>query len=171
MALHQTFQLIQLKRGTAADLVELNPLLEAGEIIIELDTGRFKIGNGELYWLQLPYANSSSGYSSVVALSDVIGLQTALNNKQPAGDYALNSDPRLTDARTPVAHTHTIADVAGLDEALDQKQPIGDYAFFVDPPASASSSGVTGAVARDTNFFYVCVAPNTWMRAALSTWT
>jgi hypothetical protein len=36
-------------------------------------------------------------------------------------NFVLNSDPRLSDARTPVAHTHDMADVTGLGLALDAK--------------------------------------------------
>ena len=57
---------------------------------------------------------------------------------QPVGDYAAGThahsqyvettDPRLTDARTPTAHDHTIGDVTGLQAELDGKQPAGSYA-------------------------------------------
>lgn len=35
------------------------------------------------------------------------------------GNYVLSTDPRLTDARVPLAHTHVVGDVAGLQAALD----------------------------------------------------
>lgn len=38
------------------------------------------------------------------------------------------------------------------------------------PPATSSSTGVTGDIATDANFIYVCVATNTWKRSALSSW-
>jgi hypothetical protein len=37
-------------------------------------------------------------------------------------------------------------------------------------PASATATGTVGTIAWDTNFVYVCVATNTWKRAALTTW-
>lgn len=37
-------------------------------------------------------------------------------------------------------------------------------------PATASSTGRKGAVAFDENYFYVCVATNTWKRTSLATW-
>lgn len=56
----------------------------------------------------------------------------------------------------------------------------GDYVGFnavaqgesasANVPASASASGVSGQVAYDSNYIYVCVATNTWKRAALTTW-
>lgn len=38
------------------------------------------------------------------------------------------------------------------------------------PPATAASTGTTGQIEWDANYVYVCVATNTWKRAALSTW-
>ena len=37
-------------------------------------------------------------------------------------------------------------------------------------PANASSTGVAGQIAYDSNSVYVCVATNTWKKVALSTW-
>ena len=39
-----------------------------------------------------------------------------------------------------------------------------------DAPSTSTSAGVPGQIAGDANFMYFCVAPNTWKRAALSTW-
>lgn len=39
------------------------------------------------------------------------------------------------------------------------------------PPATASSNGTPGAISFDSDYLYVCVANNTWKRAALSTWS
>jgi hypothetical protein len=164
-------QLIQLKRGNAADLLELNPAMAEGEIIIELDTGRIKVGNGALTWNELPYATDGFEYTAVVNIEAVAGLRAELDDKQPAGDYALDTDPRLENTRDPNPHGHAISDVAGLQDALDLRQPAGNYAELTTPPASATSSGVPGSFAYNSSFFYVCVAPNTWVRAALATWS
>ena len=37
-------------------------------------------------------------------------------------------------------------------------------------PASPSAAGTQGQAAWDSSYIYVCVAANTWKRAALSTW-
>jgi len=57
---------IQLRRDTAANWVSSNPTLRAGEIGIETDTLKFKIGNGSSTWTQITaYANvTPSGLSS-----------------------------------------------------------------------------------------------------------
>ena len=37
-------------------------------------------------------------------------------------------------------------------------------------PASATAAGEAGTVCWDADYVYICVATNTWKRAALSTW-
>ena len=70
-------------------------------------------------------------------ISNIAGLQTELNGKEPAfskntgfntnfgstaGTVCQGNDSRLSDARTPTAHGHVIEDVTGLQTALDGKQ-------------------------------------------------
>lgn len=38
------------------------------------------------------------------------------------------------------------------------------------PPASTGSTGTAGTITYDASYIYVCVANNSWKRAALSTW-
>ena len=66
---------IQLRRDTAANWTSVNPTLRAGEIGIETDTLKFKIGNGSAW-------NATSGYANVTPS----GLTNSL------GDYILVSD-------------------------------------------------------------------------------
>jgi len=37
-------------------------------------------------------------------------------------------------------------------------------------PATSSAAGVAGTIQYDANYIYVCVATNTWKRAAITTW-
>lgn len=46
----------------------------------------------------------------------------------------------------------------------------GGGTSWVTAPASATASGTAGQMAYDGSFFYVCTAPSTWVRTALSTW-
>jgi hypothetical protein len=127
-------QLIQLKRGTAVALFSLDPPLEAGEIIVELDTGKFKIGDGLRSWSALPYSNTVNSLD----ISTIVGLQQALDSKQPGGLYIVEGDARLSDERLPLAHTHAIGHVVDLQAALDAKQPVGSYITTTDPRLSDS---------------------------------
>jgi hypothetical protein len=53
---------IQLRRDLAANWISANPVLRAGEIGIETDTLKFKIGTGATW-------NSTSGYANVTPSS------------------------------------------------------------------------------------------------------
>jgi hypothetical protein len=59
---------IQLRRDTAANWTSVNPILAQGEIGVETDTQKFKIGTGSTYWNALVYANAASGIALIVAL-------------------------------------------------------------------------------------------------------
>jgi len=46
----------------------------------------------------------------------------------------------------------------------------GPLALDSAAPATATSSGNTGQITWDSGYVYVCVAPNTWKRAQLTSW-
>jgi hypothetical protein len=50
---------IQFRRGTAAQWANKNPLLAQGEPGVELDTEKFKVGDGVTLWNSLPYGGLS----------------------------------------------------------------------------------------------------------------
>jgi len=50
------FKVLQLRRDSAANWTSNNPTLSAGEIGVEIDTGKFKIGTGAAAWAALGYA-------------------------------------------------------------------------------------------------------------------
>ena len=55
---------IQLFRGTATDLASTNPVLLAGELAVETDTGRIKAGNGTSAYNSLEYTDKPHGLAS-----------------------------------------------------------------------------------------------------------
>jgi hypothetical protein len=46
---------VQFRRGNAADWTTQNPVLASAELGVELDTGKFKIGDGVTAWASLGY--------------------------------------------------------------------------------------------------------------------
>jgi len=68
------------------------------------------------------------------SVSDISGLQTSLDGKQPSGSYA------------SLSHTHSIANVSGLQTALDGKQPSGSYAALSHNHVIADVSGLQTAL-------------------------
>jgi len=55
---------------------------------------------------------------------------------------------------------------AGVSGVLSWSAPLASAA-----PASATSAGMTGQIAFDATHIYVCIAPATWVRATLATWS
>ena len=55
---------IQLRRGTAAQWISANPVLAAGEIGTETDTGKLKVGDGTSAWSALAYIQGEGSSSS-----------------------------------------------------------------------------------------------------------
>lgn len=46
---------LTFRRDTAARWNSINPILQEGELALEIDTGKMKIGDGEKNWTELPY--------------------------------------------------------------------------------------------------------------------
>ena len=83
--------------------------------------------------------HQSEQNTSAHEVSNISGLQAALNEKEymfskntafnrnfgtTSGTVCQGNDSRLSDARTPTAHTHIISDVSGLQTTLNSKQNI-----------------------------------------------
>jgi hypothetical protein len=62
--------LIQVRRGTAAQWITADPTLSVGEIGFESDTNKFKIGNGTDEWVVLRYAGGGGVEVSETAPED-----------------------------------------------------------------------------------------------------
>ena len=62
---------IQLRRDTLTNWSTNNPTLAEGEMGLEKDTGRWKVGNGLDTWNALPYSNAQASESNPLALGIV----------------------------------------------------------------------------------------------------
>lgn len=113
---------IQIRRGTATQWTSANPTLSAGEFGLETNTGKVKLGNGTTAWTSLAYfgnlealdnvgdvviTSAATGQvlqfdgtnwvNSAVVISEVTGLQTAL------------------DGKASTSHTHGMADLTAFE--------------------------------------------------------
>jgi hypothetical protein len=82
---------IQHRRGTAAQWDSADPVLDAGEIGFETDTGKFKIGDNVTEWTELPYAavtsdELESSVGDYIPLADI---------DEPGGVPSLDSNSNL----------------------------------------------------------------------------
>ena len=62
---------IQLRRGSSSEWYFVNPVIADGEIALESDTHKYKVGDGVTRWNQLPYG----GTQGVQGLQGLQGLQ------------------------------------------------------------------------------------------------
>lgn len=69
---------IQLRRDTAANWTSSNPILADGEIGLERDTDKFKVGNGVDNWATRPYGG-------VVGPQGIQGIQGIQGDTGPTG--------------------------------------------------------------------------------------
>jgi hypothetical protein len=75
---------IQFRRDTSANWTSVNPILSQGELGLETDTGKYKIGNGSTAWNSLSYG----------ALSGAVGaldLTPTTDPSPPASNLTLYS--------------------------------------------------------------------------------
>jgi hypothetical protein len=108
------------RRGTAAALAAANETPAAGQIIVETDTNRLKVGDGVTPWNSLGYINND------IVIGDVTGLQAALDGKAALSHtHTVSAITDLTATLTagyaPLVHQHEVSAVTGLQSALDGK--------------------------------------------------
>lgn len=73
---------IKLRRGTATQWATTNPILAEGEVGLETNTRKFKVGDGVTAWNSLTYwGGSGSGASAFVDLTDVPNSYTGQGGK------------------------------------------------------------------------------------------
>ncbi len=115
---------MQQRKGTAAQWISTNsgngPVLNAGEIGFEIDTNKFKIGDGINHWVDLNYFIDGEGaLAEVTALID--GAPAALNTLNELA-AAINDDPaffttiatNLSNHQADTTDIHGIADTSLL---------------------------------------------------------
>jgi len=75
---------MQQRRGTAAEWTSADPVLAAGEIGYETDTGRFKFGDGATAWSSIEYFSSANDIidGAPAALDTLNELAAALNDDE-----------------------------------------------------------------------------------------
>jgi len=90
---------MQQRRGTATQWTSANPILAAGEIGFETDTGKFKMGNGSSAWSALSYFTDSSDFdtASIEATIDS-KVADAVNDLVAGAPAALNTLNELAEA-------------------------------------------------------------------------
>ena len=102
--------LIQHRRDTQSNWTAVNPTLASGEIGVETDTNKFKIGDGTTVWSALAYQGGSSGADTLDGLSDVV-ITSADNGDILAYDSATSNWKNVTPAAAAADTLDGLSDV------------------------------------------------------------
>ena len=127
---------IQFRRGLASEWTSADPLLSEGEIGLELDTGKWKIGDGVTSW-------NSLGYASQNTIADVDGLQAALDEKAPLASPTLTGTPAAPTA-PKATNTTQLATTAHV------KSVVADYAPLASPALTGTPTAPTAPASTDS---------------------
>ena len=118
---------IQVRRGTAAEWTAANPTLAAGEMGVETDTRKIKVGTGSTAWTSLAYiASDAPGITEIAqdaidtALSMGAGLTKSYNDG--TNTISLNIDSSVVALKSYVDDQ-----ITGLDNAA-----AADYVLLAD---------------------------------------
>jgi hypothetical protein len=90
----------------------------------------------------------------------------------------------MADYSKKLSELPTAANVASTDRVLVLRDPAGSpssrtitvanlalgLTFSNSVPSTSNSTGTAGTIRYNDTYLYVCVANNTWKRAALTTW-
>ena len=145
---------IQLRRDTASNWTGTNPILNAGEIGYETDTGKAKIGDGTGAWTTLAYRIYTPAFSDLTSTPTTIGgygITDAFD-----GAYAsLTGKPTLFDgAFTSLTGKPTTISGYGITDAFDGayssltgKPTLFDGVFssLTSKPTTIAGYGITDA--------------------------
>jgi hypothetical protein len=112
---------MQQRRGTAAQWTAADPILAAGEIGFETDTGKFKIGNGSSIWSALSYFADSQDFSSAnVVMNSEKGSANGVAPLNADGLIPLAYMAKLIEGTS--VNLDTFAEVATAIEALQEHE-------------------------------------------------
>lgn len=136
---------IQLRRDTAANWTSSNPTLRAGEVGIETDTLKFKIGNGTSTWTQITaYANVTpssltTSLASYIESGD-LGQPSGPAQLSASGDLLVPENSILMWNAATYDYTTTLtATEPTADRTITFKDGSGTVAFTTDVPSNTDS--------------------------------
>jgi len=115
--------------------------------------------------------NIQCGGKSMIKMSEQPSSQdiVTINNATSGVDFRVKGDDDNNLLRCDAS-----ADKVGIGTSVPTtKLDINDESLRLratKTPSSASDTGDVGTICWDTDYIYVCVADNTWKRAALTTW-
>ena len=110
--------------------------------------------------------SDGTGYGALILYASLAGTDTPI--VEVFGDGVNTGVRPLTDASRDLGDTtHRFRRGYFSESVAVGGNPVG---VKVAVPASATAPGSVGQWAADSTYLYVCIAANTWVRSALTTW-
>lgn len=107
------FGTLLFKRGTKADLAAMEEIIQSGEPVYEIDTGRIKIGDGKTKYVDLQYIGGGGGDEEIDALIDKVNnFLNGADISQEAIDTLIEIQTQFNNSETKV--TDVIKEIATL---------------------------------------------------------
>ena len=112
---------LQNRRDTAANWTANNPTLAAGELGLETDTAKFKMGNGSTAWNSLSYAytagaqgtTGTTGSQGTTGIQGTTGLQGTTGAQGTTGTQGITGTQGLTGTQGTQGLQGTTGNVGG----------------------------------------------------------
>ena len=130
---------VQLRRGTAAQWASINPVLGEGELCAELDTQKFKIGNGVSAWNSLPYSSGPTGPTGAQGVQGNDGNFGGASFDYTFDTSVVDSDPGPGKLKFNNASLN-VATILRIDDLDDTSSDIQEYVRGINN-SSASIKG------------------------------
>jgi hypothetical protein len=131
---------IQLRRDTSANWTSISPILSAGEIGYETNTGKLKIGNGSSVWSALDYFETDlSEYLTASSASTTYLTEASASTNYATKTYADNAVAAIVDSAPSTLNT--------LNELA---AALGDDANFASTVATSLGNKLDSSTASST---------------------
>ena len=118
---------IQVRRGTASEWTSANPTLAAGELGVETDTRKIKVGTGSTAWTSLSYiASDAPGITEIAqdAIDQALSMGSGLTKSYNDGTNTISLG---IDSTVVALKSYVDDQITGLDNAA-----AADYVLLAD---------------------------------------
>jgi hypothetical protein len=158
-------------------------ILQTQVLRVQRSTGNFRFGMNVAATVKFVVSTNSAADAVVASRGIRLVNQTTLDDSSTNVEFATNATNRAeilgqkeTGANNGKLVLRTYLAAVGADVLTlgSNKRATfhGDTVAIATArtPASATATGTAGEICWDSGFVYVCVAANTWRRAALASW-
>ena len=135
----QVADIIQLRRDTASNWTSANPTLAQGELGVETDTSKIKVGDGSTAWSSLSYLIDTGNYVTPTYTGDIdiTGELIVDSYNQSYSAVTSSSNATTVDCEAGNVFSHTLTENTTFT--------------FSNPPATGTAYGFSLKIIQDAS--------------------